>query len=81
MAFQLFPQCVASRAMGEGNVIVCDIVEEVDLVLFQHQGCGDGVNGGIAPALIEESAVTVERVEEVKVGLRTEPVEIADLEI
>jgi hypothetical protein len=68
MTLQLFPQSVASRTMGEGDVIVCDIIEEMDLVLFQHQGCGDRVDRSIPPALIKESAITVERVEEVEVG-------------
>jgi hypothetical protein len=67
--------------MGEGNVIVRDVIEKVDFVLFQHQGCGNGVDRSIAPALIKESAVTVERVEVVEVGLGSEPVEVADLEV
>lgn len=69
MTFQLFPQGVASRAMCEGNVIVCNIVEEMDLILFEHQPCCNGVHRSVAPALIEESAIAVERLEEVEVSL------------
>jgi hypothetical protein len=35
----------------------------------------------IAPSLVEEPAVLVERFEEVNVGFRSEPVEVADFEI
>lgn len=39
------------------------------------------MDGGIAPALVKEAAVAVERFEEVEVGLRAQPVEVSDLEV
>jgi hypothetical protein len=72
---------LAGGAVGEGYVVIGDVVEEVDLVLLEHQGCSNRVDGGIAPALVEETAIVVEGFEVVDVGLGPEPVEIANLEI
>ena len=55
--------------VGEGHVVVGDVVEEVDLVFGKHEGGGDGVDGGVAPALVEEAAVLVKGGEIVDVGL------------
>lgn len=67
--------------MGKGDVVVCDVVEEVDLALVEQETCGDGVDWCIPPSLVEETTIPVQRVEEVDVGLRSEPVQIADLEV
>lgn len=67
--------------MREGNVVVGDVVEEVDLILFEKETCSDRVDGSISPPLVEKPTVFVETVEEVDVRLRSEPVEVADLEI
>lgn len=37
-----------------------NVVEEVDFVLAEQQAGGDGVDGGVAPALVEETAVLIE---------------------
>jgi hypothetical protein len=52
-------QSLAGGAVGEGHVVVGDLVEEVDLVAREQEACGDGVNGGVAPALVEEAAFFV----------------------
>ena len=67
--------------MREGNMVVCDIVEEMDLILAEEKAGGNGVYRSIAPAFIEEAAIFVKSFEKVKVRLRTEPVEIPDLEV
>ncbi len=72
---------LARRAVGEGHVVVGDVVEEVDLLLVQHQGRRDRVHGRVAPPLVEEAAVAVQALKVVDVSLGAEPVEIADLEI
>lgn len=69
MTLQFLPQSVTSRAMRERNVVICDIVEEMNLILFEHQASRDGVDGCVSPSLVEESAITIEGVEEVDVGL------------
>ena len=74
-------QLLLGGAVGEGDVVVGDVVEEVDLVLWQQQGGGDGVHGRIAPALVEEAAVPVERGEVVNVGFAAQPVEVADFKV
>jgi hypothetical protein len=44
------------RAVSEWVMVICDIVEEVDLLLFQHQRSSERVNRCITPALVEEAA-------------------------
>jgi len=39
------------------------------------------VNGSIAPALIEETAILIEGLKEVEICLGTEPLEVADFEV
>ena len=74
MAFQLQSQVLACRAMRKGNVIVSDIIEEVNLLLWQHDGSRDRVHRCITPAFVEEATVLVQRFEVVEVLLRAEPV-------
>jgi hypothetical protein len=81
VAFQFLPQTITSWAVCEWDMIVCDVVEEVDLLSFEHQGSGNRVDRRIPPALIEESAVKVERVKEVEVGFGAQPVQVANFEI
>lgn len=81
MTFQLHPLLVAGRAVGERDVVIGDIVEEMHFFLLEEERGGDGVHGSVAPSLVEEAAVAVERVEVVEVGLRSEPVEVADFEV
>ena len=81
MTFQLQPRLLAGGAVREGDVVVGDIVEEMDLILRQHDGGGDAVHGCVAPAFVEEAAVVVQVVEVIGVGFAAQPIEVADLEI
>ena len=81
MALELGAQLLAGGAVREGDVVVRNVVEEVDLLLVQHDARRDGVHGRVAPALVEEAAVAVQALKVVDVSLGAEPVEIADLEI
>lgn len=55
--------------MREGNVVVSDIVKEMYFIFLEKQTCGDGVNGSVTPALVEEAAVLIKGLEKVEVGL------------
>jgi len=81
VAPQLRPQILARRAVRERHVVVGNVVEKVDLVLLQHEASGDGVNRRVAPALVEEAAILVQRVEVVGVGLGPQPVQAANLKV
>lgn len=72
---------LASWAMGKGNVVIRDVVEEVNLVFLQHQASCDGVNRRIAPALVEETSSMVKRCEKVNVCVGAEPIEVAYLKV
>ena len=50
---------VIIRTVSKGYVPVSDVIEEVDLVLIQHQACCDGVYRSVAPSFVEEAAVLV----------------------
>lgn len=67
--------------MREWHVVVCYVIEEVDLVFLQQQTCGDGVDRRVTPTFIEEATILVERIEEVEVCLRPKPIKITDFEI
>jgi hypothetical protein len=67
--------------VGEGNVVVGNVVEEVDFLLLECETGCDRVHGGVTPTLVEETAVLVEGIEVVEVGGAAEPVEVADFEV
>jgi hypothetical protein len=81
VAFQVQPCLLACWAVGEWDVVVGYFVEEVDFVFVQEETGGNGVHRCVAPSFVEESAVLVEGVEVVKVGLGAEEIEVADLEV
>lgn len=81
VAAQIETLLLTSRAVSKGHVEVCNVIEEMNLFLLEHQTGGNGVDGGISPALVEETTVLVENVEEVRVGLRAEPVEVTNLKV
>lgn len=60
---------LACWAVRKWDVVVCDVVEEVDLIFRQHESGGDGMDRCIAPPLVEESAVLIQRLKEVDVRL------------
>ena len=72
---------LAGRAVGEGNVVVGNVVEEVNLLLLEGKTSSDRVNGSITPALVEETTVPVELLKVVEVGRAAEPVEVSDFEV
>lgn len=72
---------LTGRAVGERNMVVCDVVEEVDLVLLQEKRSSDRVNGSISPAFVEESAVFVESIKVICVSLGTKPIKITDFKV
>jgi hypothetical protein len=60
---------------------VPNIIEEMDLVLVRKESGTDRVHWRIPPALVIETALLVEEVEELGVGLAPPEVEGADLEV
>ena len=81
MALELEPQILPSRTMGKWNMVVRDVVKKVNFILLQQKARSNGVHWGIAPSLVKESAVSVERFKEVDISLGPEEVEISDLEV
>lgn len=81
MAVQRQPRLLARGAVGEGDVEVSNIVEEMKLFLVQEEAGGNGMNGGITPSLVEETAILVQRLEEVEVRLAAEPLKAANLKV
>jgi hypothetical protein len=81
MAFQVHAQLLSGWAVCEWHVVVGNVVEEMNLILGQHQGCGNAVDGSVTPALIEETASLVKVAKVVHVLLGSEPIEIANLEV
>ena len=81
MTTELLARLLARGAVGEGNVVVGNVVEKVNLVLLQQQAGSNRVHRGVTPALVEETTVLVERFEKVNVGLGAQPVQVADLKV
>lgn len=67
--------------MGEWDVIVCDIVEEVNFILLEQKTCSDRVDGSISPSFVEESTLLIQMLKVIEICLGSEPVEIADFEV
>jgi hypothetical protein len=67
--------------VGEWNVVVGNIVEEMDFVLVKEKTGSDRMYRSITPTLVEESTILVERLEKVEVGFRSEPIKVTDFEI
>ena len=72
---------LSGRAVGERNMVVGNVVEEVNLLLLQHQTGGDRVDRSITPTLVKETAILIKRLKVVDVGLGTEPVEATNLKV
>lgn len=67
--------------MGERNMVIGNVVEEVNLVFLEEQPRSDRVYRSITPSLIEEAAILVELVEVIRVGLGSKPIEIPNFEV
>lgn len=67
--------------MCEWNMVIGDFVEEMDLVLSQHQSSGNGMHWRIAPSLIKEATVTIKGIKIVKISIGPQPVQASDLEV
>lgn len=81
MALKIQSQLLTRRTVGEGDVVVGDFIEEVDLFLFQEQTSSNRVYWGIAPSFIEEAAIAVKRFEVIHIWLGSEPFQVSDFEI
>jgi hypothetical protein len=55
--------------MGEGYMIIGYVVEKVNLLFLEEKTGSNGVNRCITPSFIKESAILVQRLEKVSVGL------------
>jgi len=69
VALQILSVLLASRAVREWDMVVRDVVEEMDLIFRKHESGGDGVNRCVAPSLVEEATVLIQRFKEVNVRL------------
>lgn len=81
MTLEFQSLCFACGTVGKGDVVVGNVVEEVKFFLLQHQGGGDGVDGSVTPALVEEATVVVEGFEVGDVCFRAEPVKVSQFSI
>lgn len=81
MALQIQSCLLVRWAMGEGDVVVSNLIPELDLFLLQQQSGGDGVDGCVAPSFIEEATVLIERAEIVDVLLGPQPIQTSNLKV
>ena len=81
VATEVQPRLLVGRAVCEWHVVVGNLVEEVDLLLLQHDGSGNGVDGCVAPTLVEETAVLIQGREVVDVLLGAQPFQAANLKV
>lgn len=68
-------------AIEEGNVLVADVPEPMDLALILEQAKSNAMNGRVAPALVEEATGAIEVIEVVAVLLAAPEAQVADLEV
>lgn len=81
VALQVQPKLLTSRAVGKGDVVVANLVEEMDLLLLQEKSRSDRVDWCIAPTFIEEATSVVERLEVVNVFLGPQPFQTSNLKV
>lgn len=67
--------------MGERDVIISNIVEEVNLLFFQEKTGSNRMHGCITPTFIEESTILIKGLKIIEICWRTEPVEITNFKI
>lgn len=81
MTSQIQSRLLTGWAVGEGNVVVSNLVPEMDLFFLEQYAGRDGVDWCVAPSLIEETAIPVERLEVVKVLFGPQPVQASDFKV
>ena len=69
MTFQLLPQSITGGAVCKRDVIICNIIEEMNFILFEHQASSNGVDRRVSPALIEESTILIKGIKVVGISL------------
>lgn len=74
MTFQFDADVFPGGAVGEGDVVVGYVVEEVNFRFVEKEAGTNGVDRSITPAFVKETAVLVEGFEKVDVGFAAEPV-------
>ena len=67
--------------MGEGDMPIAYVVEELNLFFLEQETSSDRMNGSVAPSLVEETAVLIQLLEEVDIRFRSEPIEVSDFEV
>ena len=81
VTFQIKAGLFASWTMSKWDMVVCDFVEEVNFLLLEQNTSCNGVHRRISPSLVEETAVVVERVEKIKIGVGSQPFQATNFEI
>jgi hypothetical protein len=81
VATEIQTSLLVSWAVGKGDVIVSNILEEVELILLKEKTSSNRVHGSITPSLVEETTVLVQRLKEVKVRLAAEPRQAANFKV
>jgi hypothetical protein len=81
ITFVLEAEAFVGWTVSERVVVICDVVEKVDLLLFQHQRGSQRVNWCITPALVKEATSSIQGLEIIDVLLGPEPVQVAYLKI
>jgi hypothetical protein len=81
VAAEVQPRLLVGRAVREWHMEVGNLVEEVDLLLLQHDSGGNGVDRCIAPTLIEETTVLIQGGEVINVLLGAQPFQTANLKV
>jgi hypothetical protein len=81
MTFVIQLELFSGWTMCKRYVIVCNVVEEMNLVLLQEKTCCNAVNWRIAPSLIKEAALLVKMLKVFQIFLRSKPFKACNLEI
>ena len=83
VAMALVTQAIilACWAMCEGDMVVCNVIEEVEFVLLEHQCRSNGMHRRIAPSFVKEATSMVQRGEIIDVRVRAKPVKVTDFKV
>ena len=81
MTAKLCSNTLSRGAVGEWDVVVRNVVEEMDLFLLEHETCGNRVHWSITPSLVKETTVLVQSIKVINVRLRAQPVQATNLKV